>query len=112
MVIFNLVSAIEGDANRFLQAEMKTYRQVFPQVFLFKINAHYEDNRVQNLIIVASKNKNSASLISEDTQINFLLNHLYKEKLESEIEVLTDDLAPVEFYNSFGQSVYRSTLAD
>ena len=112
VVIFNLVSAIEGDASRFLQAEMKTYRQVFPQVFLFKINAHYEDNRVQNLIIVASKNKKPASLTSNDAELNQLLNHLYKGNIQSEIEVLTDDLAPVEFYNSFGQSIYRSTQID
>ncbi|MEJ7701702.1 MAG: fused MFS/spermidine synthase [Pyrinomonadaceae bacterium] len=107
VVIFNLVSAIEGDSSRFLQAEIKTYQQVFPQVFLFKINSHYPDDRVQNLIIVASK-KNFASLISNEAQMIELLNHLYGRKFESEINILTDDLAPVEYYNSFGQSVYRT----
>ena len=108
VVIFNLVSSIEGNASRFLQAEMKTYRQVFPQVYLFKINSHYSDDRVQNLIIVASKNKSPVAMVGADAELNQLLNHLYDKKFETGINILTDDLAPVEFYNSFGQSVYRS----
>jgi len=108
VVIFNLVSAIEGDSSRFLQAEIKTYKQVFPQVFLFKINSHYSDDRVQNLIIVASKEKKAVSLISDDAQINGLLNHIHEKNFDAEINILTDDLAPVEYYNSFGQSVYRT----
>ncbi len=107
VVIFNLVSAIDGDASRFLQAELKTYREVFPNVFLFKVNSNYEDRRVQNLIIVASKNKNFDLEISDDAELRRLLSHLYKKEFDSEINILTDDLAPVEYYNSFGQSVYR-----
>ncbi len=108
VVIFNVGGAIEGDANRFLRAELETYRQIFPQVYLFKVNADYADERLQNLIIVARKSKNPASFESSDAEIAKLLTHLYKPEVRSsEIPVLTDDLAPVEYYNSFAQSVYQ-----
>jgi spermidine synthase len=107
VVIFNLGAAIKGDSSRFLQAELKTYRQVFPQVYLFKVNADYTDEQLQNLIIVATKNKNAAVLTSVDAEIANLLNHLYDKNLDLKTEILTDDLAPVEFYNSFAQSTYH-----
>ncbi len=107
VIIFNLGGAIKGEASRFLRAELKTYRQVFPHVYLFKVNADYTDEQLQNLIIVASKNKNSAALTSSDAGTANLLTHLYTAEIDSEIEVLTDDLAPVEYYNSFAQRVYQ-----
>lgn len=107
VVIFNLGAAIKGDSSKFLQAEIKTYRQIFPRVYLFKVNADYTDEQLQNLIIVACKDKNTAPLKSDDAEIANLLAHLYDKNLDSPIEILTDDLAPVEYYNSFAQSVYR-----
>jgi len=107
VVIFNLGGAIKGDAARFLQAEMKTYKTVFPQVYLFKVNADYNDGQLQNLIIIACKNENAAPLTSDNAEMSALLKHLYTKDINSEIETLTDDLAPVEYYNSFAQSVYQ-----
>lgn len=107
VVIFNLGGAIKGDASRFLQAEFKTYAQVFPRVYLFKVNADYNDEQLQNLIIVALKEKTVSSLKSDDTQTADLLTHFYKNDLILKENVLTDDLAPVEYYNSSAQSVYR-----
>lgn len=106
IVIFNLGGAIKGDLSQFLQAEFKTYKQIFPQVYVFKVNAPYTDEQWQNLIIVASKSKET-SLINNDGEISDLLNHLYKNNFPLETPILTDDLAPVEYYNSFAQSVYR-----
>ncbi len=107
VIIFNLGGAIKGDAARFLQAEFKTYKQIFPQVYLFKVNADYTDERLQNLIIVACKQKNAAALTSDAPQMSNLLQHFYNREINSEIEILTDDLAPVEYYNSFAQRAYR-----
>ncbi|MDQ3750152.1 MAG: fused MFS/spermidine synthase, partial [Acidobacteriota bacterium] len=107
VVIFNLGGAIKGDAARFLQAELNTYRQVFPKVYLFKINADYTDEQLQNLIIVACKVKTAAIVASDDVEISNMLKHLYVEDINSDIEVLTDDLAPVEYYNSFAQRSFR-----
>jgi len=107
VVIFNLGGAIKGDAAKFLQAELKTYKTIFPQVYLFKINSDYTDEQLQNLIIVACKDKNTKYLTSSDAEFSNLFEHLYTSDINSQIEILTDDLAPVEYYNSFAQSVYR-----
>lgn len=107
VVIFNVGGAIKGDSSRFLQAEYKTYRQIFPKVYLFKVKTEYTDEQLQNLIIVACKEKNAAPLTSSDAEISKLFEHLYEKKLDSEIEVLTDDLAPVEYYNSYAQRAYK-----
>jgi len=108
VVIFNLGGAIKGDAAKFLHAELKTYQKVFPKVYLFKINADYTDEQLQNLIIVACKEKNAAPAASDDPIISDMLRHLYAENINTDIEVLTDDLAPVEHYNSFAQRIYQS----
>ncbi len=107
IVIFNLGGAIEGDASRFLNAEFKTYRQIFPQVLLFKVNSDYTDTQLQNLIIVACKTENSPPLQTDSTEISSLLAHLYGKNIQTNIEPLTDDLAPVEFYNSSAQRSYQ-----
>ena len=107
VVIFNLGGAIKGDASKFLQAELKTYRQIFPKVYLFKVNSDYTDEQLQNLIIIACKNENTATMASSDAAISNLLKHFYEGNLDSKVEILTDDLAPVEFYNSFAQRIYQ-----
>ncbi len=107
IVIFNLGGAIKGDLSKFLQAEFKTYKQIFPKVYVFKVNAPYTDEQWQNLIIVASKSNETESLTSNDAEISKLLEHLYGKDFPLETEILTDDLAPVEYYNSFPQSTYR-----
>ena len=108
VIIFNLGGAIKGDASKFLQAELKTYKTVFPQVYLFKVNDDYTDEQLQNLIIIAFKNENAAPLTSGDAEMSVLLEHLYTKDINSEIEILTDDLAPVEYYNSSAQRAHSS----
>ncbi len=108
IIIFNLGGAISGDGSRFLQAELKTYKEVFPRVYLFKVNSDYTDDHFQNMIIIALKEKNAADLQSSDAPTAELLAHLYDKPIPSEIEILTDDLAPVEYYNSFAQSLYQT----
>ena len=107
IVIFNLGSAIEGDASRFLQAELKTYKQVFPHVLVLKADPTKPDAAVQNLIIVALKEKTVPRLESENAEIAQMLKHLYEKPIPDEITILTDDLAPVEHYNSAAQSVLK-----
>jgi spermidine synthase len=109
VVIFNLGSSIKGEGSGFLQAEFKTYQAVFPRVYLFKVNADHTDERLQNLIIVACKSGNTAGLESTDPEIGVLLSHLYKDNFPLEKPVITDDLAPVEYYNSLAQNLYQSS---
>ncbi|MEO6656536.1 MAG: fused MFS/spermidine synthase, partial [Pyrinomonadaceae bacterium] len=106
VVIFNLGSAITGKGNRFLNAELQTYREVFPHVLLFKVVSNYPDDRLQNLIIVALKSPTTFAPTSDDPVIDSLLTHRYIPQTDNPELVLTDDLAPVEYYNSFAQNFY------
>lgn len=107
VIIFNLGGALEGKGSGFLKAELATYRAVFPKVYLFKVNPDYADDHFQNLIIVAAKEKNSAPLTSNNPQFSNLLSHLYEKNINLEKKILTDNLAPVEYYNSFAQSIHQ-----
>ena len=107
IVIFNLGSAIRGEGSRFLQAEFRTYQEVFEQVQLFKVNLDYTDEHLQNLMIVACKRQCRSEETRADEYIANLLTHRYDRDLPLTLPVLTDDLAPVEYYNSFAQNLYR-----
>ena len=108
VVIFNLGSAISGESSRFLQAELATYRSVFPTVHLFKVNPDYDNERVQNVIVVACKSDCTPDQAStDDPELSRLLAHRYTADIPTPLPILTDDLAPVEYYNSIGQGLYR-----
>jgi spermidine synthase len=101
VVIFNLGSAISGEGSRFLHAELATYRKVFPEVLVFKVNQDYPDTRMQNLMIVASKSKAPTGAGFED-----VLAHQYPINSDTSAPILTDDLAPVEHFNGIAQNLY------
>lgn len=111
VVIFNLGSAIKGKSSRFFQAELKTYQSIFPKIYVFQVDPKKEYTEVQNLIIVASKSVKPILLESGDEEIARLLVNLYDiESLKTEqnqntTPVLIDDIAPVEYFNSFAQSI-------
>ncbi len=107
VVIFNVGGAIKGKASRFLNAELATYKQIFPQVLLFKVRPERPDEDVQNLIIVALKSPNPFNPKSVDPQISEILDNLSNQPLISDEKILTDDLAPVEFYNSYAQTDFQ-----
>lgn len=104
VVLFNIGSAIRGPSSRFLQAEIATYRAVFDRVFLFKVDPDSSDEQTQNLIIVACKSDCSSVDSGTDPEISRLLSHLYTADFPLQMPILTDDLAPVEYFNSFGQN--------
>lgn len=106
VVIFNLGSAIDGPASRFLHAELATYRAVFPHVHLFKVNAERSDETLQNLIIVASRSDSPINLVSTDTEIAGYLANLYPVAVRPDAQIITDDVAPVEYYNAIAQNVF------
>lgn len=121
VIIFNLGSAITGPASHFLQAELATYQKAFPHVYLFKVNPDYPDEKLQNLIIVASKSAKAPSLLepksptspgstlNTDPALISLLSHLYTQPIPLTQPTLTDDLPPVEHYNSTAQNIYLTT---
>ncbi len=106
VMIFNLGSAIRGTASRFLQAELATYRSVFPNVMAFKVNSEYSDEHLQNVIIVATPSADQPNFTSDDPEIKSLLSHLYTESIPVTTTALTDDLVPVEYYNAIALDAF------
>lgn len=104
VIIVNLISAFEGEGSKFLQTEVKTYREIFPQIYLFKARAEKPDNVPQNAVLVITK-ANNATFESNDEGISVLLKNRYEKTLDSSLPILTDDLAPVEYYNSLAQNL-------
>lgn len=104
VVIFNLGGALQGTASRFLQAELAVYRKIFPQVLVFKVNSEKDDAEIQNIIIVASKSESPLSFETQDAEISRLLSTVYRQAIPAGEPILTDELAPVEYYNSFAQT--------
>ena len=102
VVVFNLGSAISGDASLFMQAEYSTYESVFPFVHLFKVRPERADSELQNMIVVACK-KNCLPE-SGGELIGSLLERRYTGELQLTVPILTDDHAPVERYMSIAEA--------
>lgn len=98
IVLVNIISSIDGETGKFLQAEYKTFKEVFPQVYLFPVN--YPDSPLlyQNIILVALKSEEIPEFTSEDMELNGYLQNLYKNEIQTNLPVLTDDFAPVDQY--------------
>jgi len=98
VVITNIISAIEGDTGKFLQAEYKTYTSVFPKVYLFPITDPQDPYLIQNVIFLGTKNNNlNVTEILKDNPEDYLSHLWQKEVLPSSV-ILTDDYAPVDQY--------------
>lgn len=102
VVIFNIGSALEGDASLFLSAELATYRRVFRKLHCFQVDPAKRPEQVQNVILVAVKGKAPVSGRTADEELSALL--ATRISLPPMMNYgLTDDLAPVEYYSSLAQ---------
>lgn len=98
LVILNIISAIEGEKSLFLQAELKTFKEIFPEVMIFQVRPETKPENLQNLILVALKKPISKDFYTADEDISPLLSTLWTEEIASSLPVLTDDFAPVDYY--------------
>lgn len=100
-VILNLISAIDGPAGQFLRAEYSTYKSVFPQVYLFPVQKADDGRMVQNIILVALKSEDKMVFRkSGDAELDGYVGHLWEQDVASDMPILTDDYAPVDYYIS------------
>ncbi len=106
ILVMNLGGALTGNGSGFLRSEITTLRSVFPSVRVFKVDPSRKDSDLQNLIIVASKTY-SEPVIVKGRPFQSLLANEYTETVPTELEILTDDLAPVEYYNSFALNQHQ-----
>ncbi|MBU4486205.1 MAG: fused MFS/spermidine synthase, partial [Candidatus Delongbacteria bacterium] len=99
-VILNTISSIKGENSRFLRAEYATYKSIFPQVYLFPVSYPNNVDEVQNIMLIALKSKEKQTFSDTDPELNGYLQNLWEEEIETDMPVLTDDYAPVDYYMS------------
>ena len=78
----NIISALEGEDSKFINAEVNTLKQVFKNVYIVPCY-DVEPDRPQNTMVIATDD----TLILDDT---------YKYELKSDEIILTDDYCPVD----------------
>lgn len=98
IVILNIISSLQGEMGEFLRAEYRTYKEIFPQVYLFAVSNTRNESKIQNIILVAMKSEKPPMMTSSDPEIREFLRHLWEGKLEEDMPILTDDYAPVDHY--------------
>lgn len=97
-VFTNLISAIDGPGSLFFQAELETYRAVFPYVAVFSVE-NDPRTETQNILLVASKKPLALEEASLGEAWRAYEPHLIAlDSVERTVPVLTDDLAPTEYY--------------
>jgi spermidine synthase len=100
VVLVNIISAASGKRSAFLQAEYMAYQAVFPQVLVFIVNSPDQPEAAQNIMLVALKSDRKPELVSSNSDLNLLLQHLYTGKIAPNSRMITDDYAPVDYYMS------------
>jgi spermidine synthase len=101
-VLLNIISSIEGNASLFLQAELSTYREVFPYVYVFAVMDPADRQTVQSTILVAVKSSDKPVWESNDIEIAGYLKHEVSGLISADLPVLTDEFAPVDYYTNKG----------
>jgi len=97
VVIVNIISSIGGKKGKFLRAEYLTFKEQFPQVYLFPVQKR-SDTTEQNIMLVALKSGEKPRFSSSDPAINEMLSHLWRGEIIYDAPILIDDYAPVEQY--------------
>ena len=105
VVVANIPAGLKGPYSKFFQSELKTYREVFPEVRVFAVFSPEREEMMQNIIFVAFKNKdNIRETLSDDPEINQQLAHRWYGEIEADTPILTDDFSPTDYYtNSFSE---------
>lgn len=99
-VILNIISSIKGEKGQFLRAEYATYKNIFPQVYLFPVKDPDNGYEVQNIILIALKSKEKQTFSDAESELSGYLQHLWNEEVNIDKPILTDDYAPVDYYIS------------
>jgi spermidine synthase len=98
VVMVNMISALEGDRGLFTRAQYATYKKVFPQVFLLRVEPDKPLDAVQNVMLVAVKSRAPVTFQNADAQLQQYLQNRVVRRIDQDVPVLTDDHAPVAYY--------------
>lgn len=96
VVLINLISSLTGEKSKFLSAQYKTLKEVFPQVYLFPVVDKKDSELTQNIMVVAMKSTIPPALDSSDAELTHYLLNFWPGILDKDAPLLTDDFAPVD----------------
>lgn len=96
--LLNIISSLDGDASLFLRAELATYRQVFPFVYIFAVMDPNDLQMVQSTMLIAVKSASEPVWLDADPELASYLVHEVTSKVTADLPVLTDEFAPVDYY--------------
>ena len=93
IVITNIISSLEGDKTDFIEYEYSTYKAVFDDVKVFKVNPDRPNDEEQNLILVGIKGNQNINTEKEEEYSGRLHNEI--KDFSSDKPIVTDDYAPI-----------------
>jgi len=94
IIITNIVSSLKGKDSDFIKYEYATYKAVFDEVKLFRVQKNiFEEDELQNLILVGFKNKNITSNNNLEIYNTLLENEVLDFKTDK--KPVTDDFCPI-----------------
>jgi spermidine synthase len=108
LLVTNIISALKGEKGKIFESIYLTYKTVFPQVFVFPVNYPDNPNRVQNIVLIATKEGKIKTFDTENQEYTEYLHNLWDNNVASNINILTDDFSPIDYYYlSVGDSIFR-----
>ncbi len=98
VVLLNTITALNGEKGKFLEAEYKTYKSVFPQVYIIPVRSNTNEVTLQNVMIIALKSNQFPKWVNKNKELNDYLSKVWKKEPDTGLPILTDDFAPVDYY--------------
>ena len=110
IIVANLISAVTGPSGKIVRSFVRTQRQVFPQTYVFAARRpdNVSLNTIQNVIVVATRDKQRVDIKEIVRRANSLNRGLFPEpvqdiavayydgQLPEDVPILTDDYAPTD----------------
>jgi len=96
VVVLNLIASLSWPNAQFLEAEYKTYAEIFPEVFIIPVYSQVSQWS-QNIMLVASKNPELIEQWIQVDEYKDYFSKIMKLEIPSDTQVLTDNFAPVDY---------------
>ncbi len=111
IVVANIIGAVTGSGGKITRSVVKTLREVFPQIYIFATRRadHVSLDTVQNVIVIATKDRNRLDIREIAKRASALGRGLFPDTIgdiamsyyddilsDRDVPVLTDDYAPTD----------------
>ncbi len=100
--MMNLMGALEGPRSRLFRSMAATLRDVFPELYVFRVRSSVSTTQPQNLVLVAPKRalrltRDELVALAKDDAVAEMAGKLVESYDLSAATIFTDDYCPVEY---------------